>query len=107
MGSTTEMLKGILEGCILEIISRGETYGYEIPKELEKNGFSSIGNSTIYTILTRLERSQLIKAEKLPSKFGPLRKAFSLTKTGDEKRSQFWTKWNQMSSKVNKLRRVN
>ena len=34
MENTTEMLKGILEGCILEIINREETYGYEITRRL-------------------------------------------------------------------------
>ena len=36
MENITEMLKGVLEGCVLEIISRGETYGYEITQQLAR-----------------------------------------------------------------------
>ena len=36
----TEMLKGVLEGCVLEIINRGETYGYEITRRLNALGFT-------------------------------------------------------------------
>jgi PadR family transcriptional regulator PadR len=38
----TEMLKGSLEGCVLEIISRDKTYGYEIAQQLRKLGFSEV-----------------------------------------------------------------
>lgn len=39
MDNLSEMLKGILEGIVLEIISRGEIYGYEITKKLHALGF--------------------------------------------------------------------
>ena len=41
-GSLTEMLKGVLEGCVLELISRGETYGYEITRRLNALGFTEV-----------------------------------------------------------------
>ena len=42
MNDITEMLKGVLEGCVLEIISRQETYGYEITKKLNEMGFEDV-----------------------------------------------------------------
>ena len=42
MNNLTEMLKGVLEGCVLEIISRQETYGYEITRQLNDLGFSDV-----------------------------------------------------------------
>jgi len=42
MENITEMLKGVLEGCVLEIISRGETYGYEITHQLRELGFNDV-----------------------------------------------------------------
>ena len=42
MENITEMLKGILEGCILEIISKEETYGYVITKKLNALGFNDV-----------------------------------------------------------------
>lgn len=52
----TELLKGILEGLILAIIQRKETYGYEITKILNDQGFTIV-EGTVYTILLRLEKS--------------------------------------------------
>ena len=56
MEHLTEMLKGILEGCVLEIISRKETYGYEITRKLNAMGFTDVVEGTVYTILIRLEK---------------------------------------------------
>ena len=55
-----EMLKGILEGCVLEIISREDTYGYEITRQLNALGFEDVVEGTVYTILIRLEKNQLV-----------------------------------------------
>ena len=51
MENLTEMLKGVLEGCVLEIISRKETYGYEITRQLNEMGFTEVVEGTVYTIL--------------------------------------------------------
>ena len=63
----TELLKGILEGLVLAIIQRKETYGYEITKILNDQGFTEIVEGTVYTILLRLEKNQWVIAEKKPS----------------------------------------
>lgn len=60
----TEMLKGSLEGCVLEIISRHETYGYEITRRLNELGFIEVVEGTVYTILVRLEKKKLVNIEK-------------------------------------------
>ncbi|MDR1253756.1 MAG: PadR family transcriptional regulator, partial [Oscillospiraceae bacterium] len=60
MNNLTEMLKGVLEGCVLEIISRGATYGYEITRRLNALGFTDVVDGTVYTILVRLEKKQLV-----------------------------------------------
>ncbi|WP_394325589.1 PadR family transcriptional regulator [Methanosarcina barkeri] len=64
------MLKGILESCILKIISSKETYGYEISQQLKKYGFSGISEGTIYPLLLRLEKNDLIKAKYRESLLG-------------------------------------
>ena len=55
MKDITEILKGILEGCVLEIINQEETYGYEITRRLNQLGFTEVVEGTVYTILVRLE----------------------------------------------------
>ena len=98
------MLKGVLEGCVLEIISRGETYGYEITRRLNALGFTNVVDGTVYTILVRLERSRLVGITKKPSDMGPPRKFFTLNAAGQEELRNFWEKWEFVSSKISELK---
>ena len=61
----SQMLKGVLEGCILEIISRQETYGYEIAKTLSGYGFGRIAEGTIYPLLAVLALVYLLIGKRL------------------------------------------
>ncbi|MFK9095403.1 PadR family transcriptional regulator [Bacillus salipaludis] len=104
MENITEMLKGVLEGCVLEIISRGETYGYEITQQLRELGFTDVVEGTVYTITMRLEKHNLVDIEKKPSTMGPPRKFYTLNATGQEHLERFWEKWEFVSSKINQLK---
>ncbi|PFO07467.1 PadR family transcriptional regulator [Bacillus sp. AFS076308] len=104
MENITEMLKGVLEGCVLEIISRGETYGYEITQQLRELGFIDVVEGTVYTITMRLEKNNLVDIEKKPSTMGPPRKFYTLNAAGQEQLEIFWKKWNFVSSKINELK---
>jgi PadR family transcriptional regulator PadR len=105
LDNITEMLKGVLEGCVLEVISRKPTYGYDITQQLRKLGFTDVVEGTVYTILVRLERNELVNIEKKPSEVGPPRKFYSLTESGQKEREIFWDKWSFVASKINELRR--
>lgn len=104
MENLTEMLKGVLEGCVLEIISRGQTYGYEITRRLNALGFTDVVDGTVYTILIRLEKNELVDTEKKPSDMGPPRKFFSLNDAGREELQRFWEKWEFVAAKIALLR---
>lgn len=104
MDNITEMLKGILEGCILEIISRKETYGYEITRRLNSLGFSDVVDGTVYTILVRLEKNNLVTIQKKPSELGPPRKFYSLNDKGWEELRRFWERWDFIASRINELK---
>ena len=99
-----EMLKGILDGCVLEIISREDTYGYEITRQLNALGFEDVVEGTVYTILIRLEKNQLVNMQKKKSELGPPKKLYSLNEAGREELKLFWRKWDFLESKINKLR---
>ena len=103
MENITEMLKGILEGCVLEIINKEETYGYEITKKLNNLGFSDVVDGTVYTILVRLEKNKLVEITKKKSDIGPPRKFFTLNDAGREELKNFWIKWDFVSAKINEL----
>ncbi len=107
MDNITEMLKGILEGCVLEIINQNETYGYEITIRLNTLGFTDVVYGTVYTILVRLEKSKLVDITKKPSDMGPPRKFFTLNEAGKKELESFWEKWSFLSSKLNELKELN
>jgi DNA-binding PadR family transcriptional regulator len=100
----TEMLKGVLEGCVMEIISRHETYGYEITRRLNALGFTEVVDGTVYTILVRLEKNKLVEVTKKPSDLGPPRKFFALNDAGREELRKFWEKWEFLSSRIDELK---
>ena len=104
MDHLTEMLKGVLEGCVLEIIGRGQTYGYDITRQLNALGFAEVVEGTVYTILLRLEKNQLVDTVKQPSDVGPPRKFFALNQAGRAELANFWRKWDLVTATITELR---
>ncbi|MEY9862645.1 PadR family transcriptional regulator PadR [Catenulispora sp. GAS73] len=104
MDDLTEMLKGTLEGCVLQIIGTEETYGYAITRRLNELGFPDVVEGTTYTILVRLEKSGLVEVTKRPSAQGPPRKFFALNDAGRAELAKFWAKWEYLSSRINALK---
>jgi PadR family transcriptional regulator, regulatory protein PadR len=100
----TELLKGVLEGCVLELISREETYGYEITRRLNALGFDDVVEGTVYTILLRLEKNGLVDVTKKPSEMGPPRKFFALNNAGHQELTDFWNRWDFVTSKIELLK---
>ena len=98
-----QMLKGLLEGCILEIINRGETYGYQITEDLNKMGFESLNEGSVYPVLIRLQKKGLLNSESKKSPLGPKRKYFYLTDVGRNYLAEFKTAWLDISSTVNSI----
>lgn len=99
----SQMLKGVLEGCILEIIRKQETYAYEISKQLKRYGFGEISEGTMYPIILRLQKSELVKATLQDSNSGPKRKYYHLTEKGVISLSEFKVNWQELDHAVNQL----
>ena len=104
MENLSEMLKGVLEGVVLEIISSGEIYGYEIVKRLSALGFKGIAEGTVYALLVRLERNRLVHIVKRPSEIGPPRKFYSLNESGRRELESFWSRWEFLSGRLEALK---
>lgn len=77
-----QLLKGILEGCVLAVIAQGETYGYEILARLASSGFEGLLEGTLYPVLNRLEVRGYVTCRREKSPFGPVRKYYSVTESG-------------------------
>lgn len=103
MFDKSQLMRGTLEGCILKIISLEVTYGYEIMIKLKSYGFDEIQEGTIYPLLVRLEKKELIDAEFRPSPLGPSRKYYSITTTGLELLHSFESYWSSLSASVDKI----
>lgn len=99
----SQMLKGTLEGCILAIISRRETYGYEIAQRLRQYGFGKIAEGTIYPLLLRLEKNRFISASYQKSEAGPRRKYYSLTDLGRAELQDFIHSYMELTNAVSCL----
>lgn len=103
MADKTQLLKGLMDGVILKIIDCEETYGYEIYIKLQKLGFDDFAEGSLYPLLLRLEKKELIKGIKRKSQIGPDRKYYSLTNDGKEKMEEFKEAWDKINFAINKL----
>ncbi|MGE7118995.1 PadR family transcriptional regulator [Peribacillus sp. NPDC046944] len=104
--STTQMLKGLIDGCILAIIHEKEVYGYELAEKLEQYGFDSFSEGTIYPLLIRFQKEELVTSTLKKSTAGPKRKYYSLTQKGEEELQQFIQRWDKIQSSVNSVLRM-
>ncbi|MPM58504.1 hypothetical protein SDC9_105335 [bioreactor metagenome] len=101
--NSTQMLKGILEGCLLAVISEEEVYGYEMTQKLELYGFNMVSEGSIYPLLIRMKKEGLVTTTTKSSESGPKRKYYSLTDKGKEQLESFIGIWKDISTSVNKL----
>lgn len=99
----TQLLKGILDGCILSIISEGETYGYEILSRLEQEGFDNLLEGTLYPVLTRLHTKGYLACRKAKSPLGPVRKYFSITAEGEHWLLEFKESFRKVFGNADKI----
>ncbi|WP_090626155.1 PadR family transcriptional regulator [Parapedobacter indicus] len=91
----TQMRKGILEYCILSIISRGEIYASDIIGEL-KQARLLVVEGTLYPLLTRLKNNGLLSYSWKESTSGPPRKYYQITPAGLEVLNKLDTTWEEL-----------
>jgi PadR family transcriptional regulator PadR len=101
---STEMLKGVLEGIVLAILSTRPTYGYEITARLRDEGFPDIAEGTVYALLVRIEQRGLVDVDKVPSEKGPPRKVYALNDQGRAYLAEFWRTWTFLTERLALLR---
>ena len=92
-----------MEFCVLKLISRKPTYGYEIVMNLKQVGFSDLSESTLYPLLLRLEQQGKVTVERRPSPKGPSRKYYVVTEEGRQALLEFQQDWRQLCGLVEKI----
>jgi PadR family transcriptional regulator, regulatory protein PadR len=100
VSNDTQIVKGILEGCLLKIIANEEIYGYSAVEQLNRLGFD-VNEATVYPILLRLQSKGFLDIDKRPSPLGPARKYYSLTAQGKAYLGEFRKTWASISKIVN------
>ncbi|HIA37557.1 MAG TPA: PadR family transcriptional regulator [Flavobacteriales bacterium] len=95
-----QMRKGVLEYCILSILSGGEAYPSDIIIKLKKAKLIVV-EGTLYPLLTRLKNSGLLTYRWEESKSGPPRKYYKLTEVGIKFLSELDITWNELQTAVN------
>ena len=103
MANSTQILKGLLEGCILKIVSNHETYGYEICEKLTVYGFQEVSEGSVYPILIRLEKKKLLYSKMINSPLGPMRKYYYLTEEGINELKNFVSSWNKIKKDIDNV----
>ena len=96
----SQMRKGILEYCILQIISKGSCYSSDILDRL-KLAKLLVVEGTLYPLLTRLKNGGLLSYRWEESKSGPPRKYFEITETGAVFLASLRSTWSELQFAVN------
>lgn len=94
----TQFRKGVLEICVLALISKKDMYGYEIVQNISK--VINVNEGTIYPILRRLTKDEFFETYILESSEGPARKYYKITTTGKSYLSKMINEWNDFVSAV-------
>ena len=97
-----QMRKGILEFCILHIISRGEIYASDMLDELTSAKIMVV-EGTLYPLLTRLKNAGLLDYKWVESTTGPPRKYYVLTESGKVFLDTLQVSWKELYESVNQI----
>ncbi|WP_337270307.1 PadR family transcriptional regulator [Oryzifoliimicrobium ureilyticus] len=96
-----QLRKGALDLCVLAVLSRGESYGYEIASTLAEA--VGMGEGTIYPLMRRMQNDGLVATRLVESQSGPPRKYYRLTPAGHAIFEAHRNDWRSFSSAVEAL----
>lgn len=101
-----QMRKGILEFCILSLISRKEMYVSDLMAELEK-GRLDVVEGTLYPLLTRLKNADFLSYRWEESTGGPPRKYYKITDKGKIFLTELQNTWTELTNSVHHITQNN
>ena len=96
-----QMKRGLIENCVLAALARGDSYGYQIIKDLD--AVVSVTESTLYPILRRLEGAGALTVYSVEHN-GRLRKFYHLTQTGRRQLESFASDWDELAAMYDFIR---
>ncbi len=102
--TASQMRKGVLEFCVLSVISQGEAYPSDIIDKMKAANFQ-LFEGTLYPLLTRLKNAGMLSYRWVESNSGPPRKYFNLTESGIAFYNELETTWNEMANAVETVKK--
>src|SRR5271170_4976201 len=100
----TPIRKGLLEFLVLKVIAADKVYAADILNELNRTEFAT-QEGTLYPLLSKMRREELVDYEWKESEAGPPRKYYKLTAKGQEQLNETNAYWQKISETVKSLGR--
>lgn len=99
----SQVKKGTLTFIVLNILKNNEFYGYELIEEVHKQTSIEIAEGTLYPLMNRLKKDQLVISKWVEQESGIPRKYYSLSKTGEKTLEKMKMFWNDLESSIKKI----
>lgn len=96
----SQLRKGVLQYCVLALLRDGKRYGVELVRALGEADALVTSEGTIYPLLSRLRRDQLVTTSWQESSSGPPRRYYELTPAGHRALDQFGAEWTRFRAAV-------
>ncbi|MCX4825430.1 PadR family transcriptional regulator [Streptomyces sp. NBC_01142] len=99
----SQLLRGVLDLCLLSLIAERPRYGYEFVEALTESGLELVSEGSIYPLLARMERAGVIDSYRAPSPTGGApRKYYRLTDAGRAELSGGRATWRSFAAAVDR-----
>lgn len=97
---STQLLRGVLDMCLLAVVSADAAYGYDMTHRMAHYGLVTVSQGSIYPALGRLQRDGLVESFQVESDGGPPRKYYRPTTAGRRALSEWSQEWHAHSAAV-------
>ena len=104
MDHRSQLLKGVLDMCLLAMIDEEPSYGYEMAAKLSERGLNLVSEGSIYPTLSRMQKSGLIEGYFVEADgSGPPRKYYRIAKEGEQRLKVWKEEWFDLSEGVDQV----
>lgn len=98
-----QLRRGVVEHCVLALLSQGERYGFDIARTLTETHGLEMSEGTLYPLLARLDRQGLVSHTWRSSTEGPSRRYYSITDAGTRSLEEFKRYWEVFKQYVDNI----